>query len=37
VLNELKAHYSLGELEALLLWQKMDTKLAALGGCSSLP
>lgn len=33
----LQSHYTLAELEAGALWQRLDAKLAGLGGCANVP
>jgi hypothetical protein len=33
----LKEYYSVEELEALILWERLDTKIADLGGCALIP
>ena len=37
VLNTLKPNFSVAQLEAQTLWTRMDTKIAAMGGCALVP
>lgn len=37
VFDNLKNVYTVAQLEALTLWTRMDTKIAAMGGCANVP